>query len=147
MYFYNKYVCIRNICLPTFYKRIVLVEKNNHILNNNCIYLLAHFKCYNKYYKYNIIYEMDNLYFYEEYDNLNNNNNIKIYPLILNAYIDDIEFNIKKYSLNIPFKFIVKIDNLDVNSNIKINILKNTILINREYKISEILLYKLEELL
>jgi hypothetical protein len=90
---------------------------------------------------------MDNLYFYEEYDNLNNNNNIKIYPLILNAYIDDIEFNIKKYSLNIPFKFIVKIDNLDVNSNIKINILKNTILINREYKISEILLYKLEELL
>jgi hypothetical protein len=147
MYFYIKYAYFRNIFLQTFYKKIILIEKNNNIIENTHIYILPICSCFNKYYKYNIVYKIDNLYFYEEYNKTNNNKTIKFYPVILNAYIDNIEFNINKYSFNMPFKFIVKIDNLNVNSILKIYILKNTILINKEYKIHDILLYKLEELL
>ena len=75
-------IWLRNTYINIFSKKILLIEKNNIITDDeNKIKLINIFYNFNleyllKYYNYNIIYEIDDLIFYD--DNTINNNNVKI---------------------------------------------------------------------
>jgi len=141
---------LRNKYIVLIKKNILLIEKNNIIYNNiiliKIINLLYHFnfKHLLKYYDYNIIYEMDNLIVYDE--NITSTN---IYKIILNAELIDneniinINDQIKKYSLNIPFFLLICIEKYNINCEIKFYILDGT----RTYKIIDILNKKLCDLI
>jgi len=165
-------IYLREKYINLFKKKILLLEKNNEIIDNkillffcNKLYYL-NFKYIIKLLKINMIYEIDNLIFYDENKNfmniyssivildckliINNNlsaNNILNYDNEAEELFFNITDNIKKYSFNIPIFIIVKLENIDIKSNIKINVLSRSQIKIKEYDINDILYKKLYEIL
>jgi len=63
-------VWLRNLYISIFKKKILLIEKNNIVINNYKLLFLTNYinlKYLLRVNKYNIIYELDNLIFYDEH--------------------------------------------------------------------------------
>jgi len=149
------YILLREKYLNAVKKKILLLEKNNKIVDNKILILninyLYHFNLKHllKYTNYNIVYEIDNLIFYDE--------NIKNKPMIgaiimsvtlyNNEDITDITDNIKKYSLNMPFYIIVNLEKININLSLVFNFLYKCCIKTKKYKINDILNKRLYELL
>jgi hypothetical protein len=141
-------IWLRNTYINIFSKKILLIEKNNIIIDDeNRIKLINIFYNFNleyllKYYNYNIIYEIDDLIFYD--DNTINNNNVKIILYVeLVEHSKDITSDIKKYSLNTPLYIIIKLEKFNLEETIKFNTLDREIV----HKLLDIIDKKLYEII
>ena len=141
-------IWLRNTYINIFSKKILLIEKNNIITDDeNKIKLINIFYNFNleyllKYYNYNIIYEIDDLIFYD--DNTINNNNVKIILYVeLVEHSKDITSDIKKYSLNTPLYIIIKLEKFNLEETIKFNTLDREIV----HKLLDIIDKKLYEII
>lgn len=128
----NTLIKSRNKFVRIFGIKIILIYKDNEIIDNNTLMFLASLIFKINYQeilfinKINYLYKLDNIYFYEDYSNTN----IIISPIILTAKIkiDDREIDIldklSNYSLSVPlfiFLYNEKYNNID---NIQFNIFK-----------------------
>ncbi len=114
---YNYLVNLRNVVINILNKRILLVEKGNNIIDNKYylffINILYNLKLLNLFYSnYKIIYNIDNLIFYDD----NIKHDFKLRSVILKFTINDVDYTtkIKQYNINIPvyiFKYLEKIEN------------------------------------
>jgi hypothetical protein len=147
-------IYLREKYLNIIKKKILLIEKNNKLIDNNLIIFSIN-RLYNfnlkhllKYYNYNIVYELDNLIFYDE----NIINKLTIQSIIINVSHsnDESENNItetiKKYSLNIPIYIIVKLEKFNIKSFLIFKFLSKGGTITKKYKINDILNKRLCEL-
>jgi hypothetical protein len=157
----NKYIIgFRDICM-SIYKNIVLLEKNDHCVNNKLILLFVnlffHFpiKYILKYSKINYLYKTDSLYFYENYINISNN----IYPMVLNfnliktsnndddreSLLDELNLydKFKLYNMNVPINMFFINEDIDINyyDTISIKTLKTKQFV--KFKIKDCINYKL----
>jgi len=111
----NFKIYIRNKLVQFFTSKIIIIEKNNKIINNkfylffiNLLFFI-NFQQIIKIFKINYLYSIDNIYFYEDYKK----NNKIINPIILSAKIvcdeNEIDFlnNFKKYNFSIPINIIL----------------------------------------
>jgi len=149
-------IYLRDKYINIFKKKILLLEKDNEILDNNILLFFInklyhwYLKHYIKLNKINIVYELDNLIFYDE-NKLHQN--IHSFILILNCCfiynneIVDITNNINRYSFNVPIFIIMKLENINIKSILKINVLAKYTIKTQEYKLDDILYKKLHEIL
>lgn len=122
----------RNKFVRIFGIKIILIYKDNEIINNNALMLLSSLIFKINYQeilfinKINYLYKLDNIYFYEDYSNTN----IIISPIIISAKIKienqeiNILENLSNYSLAVPlfiFLYNEKYNNID---NIQFKIFK-----------------------
>lgn len=151
------YVFMRNTYINLFKKNILLLEKDNIILDNkymlslidklymiNLKYLLENEKI-------NVVYKLDDLIFYDNYDKTDN---LKVSSVILDVvlivnnelYINVLD-NIKMYSLQVPIFIIRHLEKYGFNDKIKITVLKSFSKKILEYNVIDILDKKLYEIL
>lgn len=151
-------VNFREWFIHIFKKKILLIEKKKQIIANKFVIIpinLFYFffiKDLLKYNKINIIYELDGLIFYDN----NMKYKITINKILMNFIIldpNDINYkkeitnDINKYSKGIPFYIIVKIENINQDLNVRIDLLNYGKIEMKEYNIKDILNNKLYELL
>jgi len=147
---------LRNLYIKVFKKKIIMVEKDEKYVSNKLIIYPLKFFYYfliNDLLKgnnINIVYELDELIFYDN----NQIHEIKINQIMLNFNIIDSKNNkqnfteiINKYSKHMPFHIIVKIEHIDINLDIQIELLNLGEITIREFHIKEILTKKLYELM
>jgi hypothetical protein len=149
---------LREIYIKIFKKKILMIEKNNQIISNKyVIYLINLFYFFLiddllKINKINTIYELDEIIFY----NNNKINEIYFTQIMLDFdiidpsndnYNENITEKIKKYSKNIPFYIIIKIERININLSIKIKLMNINKILIRYFKIINILDKTLCELL
>jgi hypothetical protein len=131
-----------------FCRKILLVERDNELINDKVTIFFTNL-LYNyrlnylfRLNKINIVYEMDDLIFYNT-----KKNSLKISPIILSSKItnktDDL---IQKYSLDIPIAIIMKIENLDEKSELELNIMKKGKILTINYIFKDIIDKKLFEI-
>jgi hypothetical protein len=150
---------MRERFIKLFNKKIILLERNKSFIDN--IYQLFFFnllyyvgcKQLLKYYKYNLIYKLDNLIFYEDYEKKIHLTN----SIILSSEICVPPYNknkkytyeliLKHYSKNIPIYIIMKLENLKQDMTIKLNIFSNKTTKTLEYNLHDIYDKKLYEIL
>jgi hypothetical protein len=155
-------IFMRDTYINLFKKDILLLEKDNEIIDNKCMLFLID-KLYNINLKYllknekiNIVYRLDDLIFY---DNYNKDTTLKIVPVILDAKLiitdnlnkDETIINIldriKQYSVLVPIYIIVKLECYNMHDKLKITVLKSFSKKILEYDIVDILNKKLYEIL
>lgn len=149
---------LRELYIKTFKKKILMIEKNNQIISNkyiiNLINLFYFFLIDDllKINKINTIYKLDDIIFY----NNNKINEIYFTQIMLNfdiidpnneEYNDNITEKIKKYSKNIPFYIIIKIEKINVSLSVKIKLMNINKILIKCFKIIDILDKTLYELL
>tara|TARA_B110000971_G_C19958200_1_gene476675 strand:- start:788 stop:1249 length:462 start_codon:yes stop_codon:yes gene_type:complete len=141
---YSELIIIgRNNFVNIFCKKILFFEKNNQIINNKILLTFSNYfyhfnlKHLLQINKINIIYQLDNIIFYDEHIS---DYKLSINSVIFGATIDDKDFtgNIKKYILHIPIFIIIINDGLDLESTIKIKLLKKGTIIFYDYKLKDI---------
>jgi len=150
------FINIREWFIHIFKKKIILVEKDNEILKNKYIiiplnlFYFFYIKDLLKYNNINIIYEIDDLIFYDN----NKIHTLTINQIMLNFNIIDSNNNIieiieqiNKYSKEIPFYIIVDLENININSKIQITLMSFCKIKTKEYEIKEIINKKLYELI
>lgn len=133
----------RNKLVNIFCKRILFLEKNNQIINNKILITFSNYfyhfnlKHLLQIKKINIIYELDNIIFYDEHIS---DYKLSINSVIFGATIDNKDFtnNIKKYILQIPIFIIIINDGLDLESMLKIKLFKKGTIIFYHYKLKDI---------
>jgi len=128
---YSCYIQLRNLYKNKF-KKIVLIEKNDKIINNNLIFLFIQFLSFFNlsniinYYEFGYLYKIDDMYFYYKNNDLYKKLNLNI---IWNCYIHnnmskvDLTENIKKYNLDVPFYLIIYNESLDLHSSLEFEIM------------------------
>uniref|UniRef100_A0A6C0DA07 Uncharacterized protein n=1 Tax=viral metagenome TaxID=1070528 RepID=A0A6C0DA07_9ZZZZ len=145
----NSYIFLIDKFKKRFCRKILLVEKDNELINDKVTIFLTNL-LYNyklnylfRLNKINIVYEMDDLIFYNI-----TKNNLKISPVILSSKItnktDDV---IQRYSIDIPIPIIMKIENLDENNELELTIMKKGKIIKLNYFFKDIIDKKLFEIL
>jgi hypothetical protein len=149
---------LREWYIHIFKKKILLIEKDEEFISDKVIIIplnLFYFffiKDLLKINKINLVYKLDDLIFYDN----NKDYKITINQIMIEFNIIDpqnlnnkIEFiqNINKYSKNMPFYIIAKIENIDTNLMIQIKLLNICKIITKEYIIDTILNKYLYELL
>ena len=153
MYSYSQLVVkSREEVINIFYKKILLLEKNNLFVDSKILLTLSNYlyhinlKHLLKIYKINIIYKLDDIIFYDEH---NSNYKITINSIIFNVLIDDVDFTdkIKQYSLNLPIFIIIKLENINLSSIIKFKLLKKGCITFLEYKIADVIKKRLFEII
>jgi len=146
-------VWLRNLYISIFKKKILLIEKNNIVINNYKLLFLTNYinlKYLLRVNKYNIIYELDNLIFYDEHKT---NNKLNITSIIIlttistNYITNDITDKIKKYTMNVPLFVIIKLEKLDIDNIINFKVLKQSKIVDISYKLKDIAYKKLFELI
>jgi hypothetical protein len=149
-------IFLRDKYINILKKKILLLEKDTEILDDKILLFFSNrlYHWYLKHYirsnKINIVYELDNLIFYDE-NKVHQNIHCPI--LILNCTFEynnktyDITDNIKRYSFNVPIFIIMKLENINIDSIFKINILKKFKIITEEYNLYNIMYNKLFEIL
>jgi len=170
-------VCLRNLYISIFKKKILLIEKNNIVINNYKLLFLTNYinlKYLLRVNKYNIIYELDNLIFYDEHKTNNKlnitsiiilttistnyittyiktndikTNDIKTNDITNNYITTDITKKIKKYTMNVPLFVIIKLEKLDIDNIINFKVLKQSKIVDISYKLKDIAYKKLFELI
>ena len=149
-------IYLRDKYINIFKKKILLLEKDNEILDNKILLFFTnklyhwYLKHYIKLNKINSVYELDNLIFYDEnkiHQNIHSPILILNCCLIYNNEIVDITNNITRYSFNVPIYIIIKLENINIESIFKINMLAKYTIKTQEYKLDEILYKKLYEIL
>jgi len=128
----NTLIKTRNKFVKIFGIKLILIYKDNEIIDNSTLMFLSSLIFKINYQeilyinKINYLYKLDNIYFYEDY----NNSNIIISPIILSAKINiydheiDILEKLANYSLAVPlfiFLYNEKYNNVD---NIEFKIFK-----------------------
>jgi hypothetical protein len=124
------------IQLRNFYKnklkKIVLIEKNDKIINNNFIFLLIQFLSFFNlsniinYFEFGYLYKIDDMYFYYKNNsiykkiNLNIISNCNIYN---NMYKINFTENIKKYNLDVPLYLIIHNESIDFHCSLEFEIM------------------------
>jgi hypothetical protein len=142
----------RNELVNIFCKKILLLEKNNQIISNKILITFSkyfyHFNLKHllKINKINIIYKVDDIIFYDEH---NSDYKLSINSVIFGAKIDDKDFTdkIKQYSLSIPIFIIVRLENINLLSVIKFNLLKKGCITLKEYIVEDIIKKRLYEII
>ena len=154
-------VYLRDIYVHLFKKDILLLEKDGVIIDNKyMLFLIDKLYIFNLKYlleneQINIIYKLDDMIFYNNYTK---HNILKINSIILDAELiiynpniigdtKNIIDNIKRYSLQMPLFIIVKLEKYDINSKLKLTLLKSFSRKVLEYNIVDILYKKLYEIL
>ena len=149
-------IYLRDKYINIFKKKILLLEKDNEILDDKILLSFSNylyhfnFKHFIRLYKINIVYELDNLIFYDEnksHQNVHSAGLIISFSLVYNNEINDIIDNIRKYSFNLPIFLIIKLEKINIKSKLKINILSKFIIKTKEYNLSDILYKRLYEIL
>jgi hypothetical protein len=147
---------LREWFVKTFKKKILLIEIDNLLITNkliiyllNLIYSIFFVKYILKYFEINIVYELDGLIFYEDYKKheLTINQVMLGFTIINPNNENNIIDKISKYSKNVPFYIIVKLENIDIYSNLKITLMNRGKIKTNEYEIRKILNTKLYELI
>jgi len=144
----NNYIFLMDKFKKRFCRKILLVERDNELINDKVTIFFTNL-LYNyrlnylfRLNKINIVYEMDDLIFYNT-----KKNSLKISPIILSSKItnktDDL---IQKYSLDIPIAIIMKIENLDEKSELELNIMKKGKILTINYIFKDIIDKKLFEI-
>lgn len=151
------FIQLRELYIHIFKKNILIIEKDKQIITNKLIIIplnLFYFFTQNllKYFNINVIYELDNLIFYE--NNKNHKmiiNHIMLEFNIINSLLPyckkNITNNINKYSKYMPFYIIAKIENIHINHNVEIKIMKFGKIITTIFYVNDILDKHLYELL
>jgi hypothetical protein len=149
---------IREWYIHIFKKKIIMIEKNKKCISNKFIIGIINFLYFSlvkdllKYNEINIIYELDDLIFYDN----NKTHTIRINQILLECNIfnpqdindkKEITDKIKVYSMNMPFFVIVEIENININLNIQIKLMNMCKIITKEFEIKAILDKYLYELL
>ena len=123
---------LRNKTIRVFGTKIILMHKNNEIINNKYIMYLSSFIFKINYQeilfinKINYLYKLDNIYFYEDYTN----SNIIISPIIISATVEINNNNINildkliQYNLSVPLFIFLYNEQINNINNINFKILK-----------------------
>ena len=166
MLFSNFLINCREWFINTFRKKILLIEKNKIIIDNKIVIFIINIsycgliKYLLKYNQINIVYEVDELIFYEEYKI----NSIKINLILQNIIlIDDTDNNkitqiyhnkeisildkLNKYNKNVPVFIFMKLENIKETSKIKLFLNKNKKTIIIEHLLKDIMYKKLFQIL
>jgi hypothetical protein len=153
MYSYSQLVVkSREELINIFFKKILLLEKNNLFIDSKILLTLSNYlyhinlKHLLKIYKINIIYKLDDIIFYDEH---NSNYKITINSIIFNVLIDNVDFTdkIKQYSLNLPIFIITKLENINLSSIVNFKLLKKGNITFLEYKIADVIKKRLYEII
>jgi len=149
---------LRNLYIHLFKKKILMIEKDRKYVSNKLIIYPLRFFYYFlindllRYNNINIIYELDNLIFYDN----NTINQLKINQIMLNFNIVDPKNTnnkknfteiINKYLKHVPFHIIVKIEKINIDFNVQIELLNIGEITIREFQIKNILNKQLYELM
>ena len=144
------FIKLREWYIHIFKKKILMIEKNKQLINSKFIIIplnLFYFfliKDLLKYYNINLIYELDDLIFYDN----NTNHKIIINQIMLEFNIINPTFpnkiinfteSINKYSKYIPFYIVVKIENINIDYKIQIKLMSMGKIITKEFQINTIL--------
>jgi hypothetical protein len=148
---YVRLVKIRNLIISKCMRKIVILDEDNNIVDNKCIIFLVNMLYYInlkhllKLFNINTVYKLDNLHYYDQ----NKSEKIKINSVIISIKIDDHDISdiIKKYSLDVPIKHMLHIENIKSGNKICINMLKLFNLQYIEYDINSVLEKKIYEIL
>lgn len=157
MLFTNFLINCREWFINTFKKKILLIEKNKKIIDNKIIIFIINIsycfliKYIFKYNQINIVYEVDELIFYEEYKL----NNIKINLILQNIILIDDTSNkeisildkLNKYNKNVPVFIFMKLENIKETNKIKLFLNKNKNIIIIEHLLKDIMYKKLFQIL
>jgi hypothetical protein len=147
-------------------KKIILFNKDNKIFNNKfiitCIQYIPFFFYVLKFLNFNILYEIDNLYFYDDskfslINYLSNKGNElpKINILLFSfKLVDDdnnknnidIIDNIRKYHYNVPLNIILHQENIEWFNKIEINGLNTGKIIKKKCDINDVKYNKLYDI-
>jgi len=137
-------------------KKILVLEKNNKIINNNKMLFLVNkinLKYLLKINNYNRVYKLGDLIFYDEYKT---NVKLSISPIIFNVFLNDnlkikktsdITSTFKKYTMNVPIFIIIKLEKLNICDTIEIVLLKNSKMVTIKYILEDILYKKIFEII
>lgn len=131
---YSKLINLRNIYKYQS-KRIIIVEKENKIINNFYIkwfvQILSLFNLYIiiYYFGFNYLYEIDDMFFYNTVEyGVSKQLNFSVITncLIYNDLNNKINFTDKilKYSLDVPLYIIMNVESLDPNFSMELSILR-----------------------
>jgi hypothetical protein len=149
---------LRNLYIHLFKKKILIIEKDGKYVSNKLIIYPLRFFYYFlindllRYNNINIIYELDNLIFYDN----NTINQLKINQIMLNFNIVDPKNTnnkknfteiINKYLKHVPVHIIVKIEKINIDFNVQIELLNIGEITIREFQIKNILNKQLYELM
>ena len=147
---YQLLILIRNKLNFFFFKKICIVERNKKIIKNGIIIFLFNL-LYNlnfvyllSYLNINILYKIDELYFYEEFKE---KKTFSITPIFLTFKIlknnesNELTERIKKYDTKVPLKLFFINENININNfnKIYLNILKNFKSKELNYDINEVI--------
>lgn len=128
-------ISVRECFINIFDKKIIFIEdkKTNRIIKSG-VYLHYINFLYNgrvvnlEKYNINLVYKLDNIIFFEDFETKNFNISAVIYDLqILDSELNivkEIGENIKKYSLNMPIYVITMLENIPANTKFKFKVLK-----------------------
>jgi hypothetical protein len=152
------FIDFREWFIHVFKKKILLIEKDKEFVSNKLVIIPLNFfyffllKDMLKDKKINIIYKLDDIIFYDD----NIKHNIFINKILLECYITDnkcenykMEFleTINKYSKNVPFYIIIKLENLNINFDINLKLLNFGSFIDKKYPINEIINKRIYEII
>lgn len=147
---YQLLILIRNKLNFFFFKKICIVERKKKIIKNGIIIFLFNL-LYNfnfvyllSYLNVNILYKIDELYFYEEFKE---KKTFSITPIFLTFKIlknnesNELTERIKKYDTKVPLKLFFINENININNfnKIYLNILKNFKNKELNYDINEVI--------
>jgi hypothetical protein len=126
---------LRECFINIFNKKILFIENklDNKIINNNIYLHYINFLYNNKIgnlekHNINLVYKLDNIIFFEDFEKKHYNVSAVIYDLqILDTELNVIKEMgdiIKQYSLNIPIYVILELENIDLNTRFKFKVMK-----------------------
>ena len=153
----SKFINIREWFIHIFRKKILLIEKDKVFVSNKFVIIPLNFFYYLlkdilKEKKINIVYKVDDIIFYDD----NIKHDIFINKILLDFYItnnDDDNFKIdfldtiNKYSKNVPFYIIVKIEKLNTSFCINFKLLHFGTILNQKYIINQIMDKRIYEII
>lgn len=155
---YNRLVSLREYFINIFNKKILFIQdKQNKRLIKSCFFIHYINFLYNnkmgnlKKYNINLVYKIDNIIFFEDFED-------KIYNIssvIFDLQILDLELNvvkemgesIKKYSLNVPFYVIMMLENINKNTKVNFKVMNILTINDIMYDTEKIMNKRLYELL